>query len=248
MAMLSFPGTESISFMLGLSLQDLLSLGYFISAWMIYHWVVEANLSPRRSLNSIMNAHRMHWMEQMSERESRIVDANIMGSLQNGTAFFASTSLIAIGAAATLLRSTDDVLRVFGELPFSSAPTRGLWELKVAGLIVIFGYAFFKFAWAYRLFNFTAMLIGATPAARSDDAVARKNAALRAGRMNTVAAAHFTRGQRAFFFALAYIGWFAGSYVFLGSTTAVLIVMWGRQHASDARGALEPFDEIDTKG
>ena len=38
----------------------------------------------------------------------RIVDSQIMASLQNGTAFFASTSLIAIGGTLTLLRSTDD--------------------------------------------------------------------------------------------------------------------------------------------
>jgi hypothetical protein len=33
----------------------------------------------------------------MLDREARMVDMQIMASLQNGTAFFASTSLIAIG-------------------------------------------------------------------------------------------------------------------------------------------------------
>ena len=40
----------------------------------------------------------------MLDREARMVDMQIMASLQNGTAFFASTSLIAIGGGLALLR------------------------------------------------------------------------------------------------------------------------------------------------
>ena len=35
--------------------------------------------------------------------------------------------------------------------------------MKVDGLAVIFVYAFFKFAWAYRLFNYMAIIVGAVP-------------------------------------------------------------------------------------
>ena len=44
----------------------------------------------------------------MLDRDMRMFDMQIMASLQNGTAFFASTSLLAIGGALTLLRSPDD--------------------------------------------------------------------------------------------------------------------------------------------
>ncbi len=90
----------------------------------------------------------MRWMAEMSRRDNRIVDANIMTSLQNGTAFFASTSLLAIGASATLLRASDDAVKIAADLPFGIAATRVLFEVKVIGLLLIFGYAFFKFAWA----------------------------------------------------------------------------------------------------
>ncbi|HYF56917.1 MAG TPA: DUF599 family protein, partial [Salinarimonas sp.] len=36
----------------------------------------------------------------------------------------------------------------------------------------------------------------------------------------------------------AYLGWFVGPYVLLATTAAVLFVMWRRQFASDAVGAL----------
>ena len=101
-----------------------------------------------------MNEQRHRWMEQMARRENRILDGNINASLQNGTAFFASASLIALGAALTLLRSTDDALQILSEMPFGLPTSRLAWELKVLGLAVIFTYAFYKFAWSYRLSNY----------------------------------------------------------------------------------------------
>jgi uncharacterized membrane protein len=37
-----------------------------------------------------------------------------------------------------------------------------------------------------------------------------------------------TRGQRAFVLALGYVGWFAGPYMLIASTAAVVIVLWRR--------------------
>ncbi len=65
-----------------------------------------------------MNGYRDEWMEQLIGRDVRIVDAQVTAALQNGTAFFASTSLIAIGGALTLLRSTEQILPVLSLLPF----------------------------------------------------------------------------------------------------------------------------------
>ena len=56
--------------------------------------------------------------------------------------------------------------------------------------------------------------------------------------MNIAAGRHFTRGQRAFFFALAYFGWFAGPYAFMATTSAILVVMFARQYTSDAHDAV----------
>lgn len=221
-----------------LPLIDFLALAFFLFAWVGYHFYVD-RMSPRkRGLNAMMNTYRIAWMEQMSRREVRIVDTAITGSLQNGTAFFASTSLIAIGGAATLMRGTDDVLKVFSDLPFGLATTRWLWEVKVLGLAAIFGYAFFKFAWSYRLYNYAAVLIGATPPANSPHVEERQRALMRAARMNISAGRHFTRGQRAFFFSFAYLGWFVSPYVFVLTTAGILYITWARQFASDARDAL----------
>lgn len=221
---------------------DSVALLIFAATWFIYNRFVQKRSLNQPALNKLMVIQRKRWMEQMSTRDVRIVDANITATLQNGTAFFASTSLLVIGGAMAMLRSTDDILRIFAELPFGAGTSRGLWELKIIGLAIIFGYAFFKFAWAYRLFNYSAILIGATPEADSPDAAARHAAAMRAANMNSVAASHFVAGQRAFFFAFAYLGWFLGPYAFVAATALIIIVIYRRQFHSDALKALEPYD------
>ncbi|MDB5640970.1 MAG: hypothetical protein JWN07_287 [Hyphomicrobiales bacterium] len=222
----------------GLSTPDLFAFAFFVLAWAAYHLLLGHGPGAKGGLNQTMDRYRIRWMIEMSERDNRIMDASLMGSLQNGTAFFASTSLLAIGGSATLLRATDDVLKIFGDLPIGGVASRAAWEFKILGLMLIFGYAFFKFAWAYRLFNYTAILVGATPMRTSSDARERRRVAMRAAQMNISAGRHFTRGQRAFFFALAYFGWFAGPYVFMATTAAVLVVMSARQYISDAHEAV----------
>lgn len=221
-----------------LTLADLLAIGVYVVAWLAYHLLADRANRRHRGLNALMTAARADWMAQMRERDPRIVDTQIMGTLQNGAAFFASTSLIALGATIGLLRAGDDAVRVFADLPFAAPATRGLWETKVLGLAVILGYAFFKFGWAYRLFNYAAILIGATPPADHPDVAARERAAECAARMNIVAGRHFARGQRAVFFALAYLGWFVGPAALLATTLFVVAVMLHRQFSSDARDAV----------
>jgi uncharacterized membrane protein len=101
-----------------LSILDIVALVWFFGAWVLYSLTLSFTEQRRRGLNSEMHKYRDVWMLQMLGREMRMVDAQIVAALQNGTAFFASTSLIAIGGALTLLRSTKEILEVVGSLPF----------------------------------------------------------------------------------------------------------------------------------
>ena len=147
---------------------DLVALAWFIGAWAIYSATLSLTEKRRHGLNSEMNRYRDVWMFQMLAREMRMVDAQIVAALQNGTAFFASTSLIAIGGALTLLRSTDEISR-WSRRCRSASRRRGAMGSEDDGLAIIFVYAFFKFGWAYRLYNYVAILVGATPPAKDKD-------------------------------------------------------------------------------
>jgi uncharacterized membrane protein len=220
------------------SVVDVIALGAFIAAWGIYAYVVERTGHGRNGLNARMNAYREIWMRRMVVREQRMVDMQIMAALQNGTAFFATTSLFAIGGALTILRSSDEMIAIAAQLPFGIQPSRGLWEAKTIGLTIVFIYAFFKFAWSYRLYNYVAILLGATPLPADKDTPEAEAHVLRTARLFTTAGLQFNRGQRAFFFALGYLGWFAGPIVFMVTTAAVVVVMWRRQFASDSLAAV----------
>jgi uncharacterized membrane protein len=223
---------------------DFAALCFFVAAWAGYGMAVQRMRGRRTSLSQIMNRQREMWARQLIHRDNRVVDTTINASLQNGTAFFASTSLIALGGVLTLSRSGDDVLTLFGALPFGAVATRTTWEIKVAGLAVVFVYAFFKFSWAYRLFNYGSILIGTVPPKGSNASMAEmERAARRAAAMNIAAGSHFARGQRAFFFALAYLGWFVSPVLLFATTTAVVCVMWRRQFSSKIRAALLAQDD-----
>lgn len=185
-----------------------------------------------------MNHQRRRWIEQMAGRDLRMIDTQIMAGLQNGTAFFASTSLLAIGGAYTLLDATDRVMQVFSDLPWAVPFDRGAHEIKVLGLMTIYAYAFFKFGWAYRLFNYASILIGAVPG-RDRLADPETQAAIgRASAMTVLAGRQFNRGLRAFFMSIGYLGWFAGALPLVASTAFVLLVLVRRQFLSDSRAAV----------
>src|SRR6266576_6176341 len=215
---------------------DLVALAWFIGAWAIYSAILSLTEKRRQGLNSEMNRYRDIWMLQMLGRDMRMVDAQIVAALQNGTAFFASTSLIAIGGALTLLRSTEEIISVVS--PFGIVTSRGLWEVKTLGLAVILAYSFFKFAWSYRLYNYVAILLGAMPPAAEKDTPEADAHVRRTARLFSSAGRHFNRGQRAFFFALGYLGWFVGPIVLMVTTVAIVTVMWRRQFASDSLHAI----------
>ncbi|MBP1851167.1 DUF599 domain-containing protein [Rhizobium halophytocola] len=221
-----------------MNLPDYLALALFSVCWLAFAWVTgQKKVLPRVSLTQAMGEWRRHWIMNSLYRDLKMIDTQIMAGLQNGTAFFASTSIFAIGGCFALLGATQEVDAVFRDLPLLSHGGRSAFELKVCGLTAIFGYSFFKFGWSYRLFNYCTILFGSMPMAeRARQAPeAARAAAERVIRVNILAAANFNAGLRAIFLSIGYLGWFAGPYVFMLTTLFVFFVLLRRQFFSDAR-------------
>jgi len=224
--------------MLEFSILDLIAFIWFAGAWGAYALALDGTLYGKGALNRRMNHYRESWMQQMLRRDMRMLDGQVSASLQNGTAFFASTSLLAIGGALTLFHSSSEIISLVGALPFGVVPTRLQWEAKTLGLATIMVYAFFKFAWSYRLFNYVAIMLGAAPPASEKDKPEAQEYVHTTAKVLADAGRQFNRGQRAFFFALAYLGWFIGPLPFIVATAGVVVVMWRRQFDSAAYHAL----------
>ncbi len=217
---------------------DLAAAAWFLCAWFGFNILIDISPLRKRTLSNSMDDYRRGWMMTMCTRDVRIMDTAVMSGLQNGTAFFASTSLLAIGGAFALLDATERIVQVAGDLSIPVADSRALWEIKVLGLMSIFAYGFFKFGWAYRLFNYASIIMGAVPDNGKASADTIREMAKQAGELNVLAGRHFNRGQRAFFFSIGFLGWFAGPHVFAATTLAVLVVLLRRQFASKARLAV----------
>lgn len=219
---------------------DLAALAFFVIGWALFSQAAQGRIVSRPTLTSAMDKQREQWMRTMARRELRMVDTGILGGLQQGTAFFASSSLLAIGGCFALLGSSDRILVVLEDLPSAGAMDRHVFEAKVFGLIALFSYAFFKFAWSYRLFNYFSILLGAVPVYTEGQPVAEgtEEAIRRAGRMNLLAGRHFNTGLTAIFFSIGYLGWFVGPVVFFATTLFVLAVLVRRQFFSAARRCL----------
>lgn len=209
---------------------DWLALAMFWLAWIVHAGVVDFSPLRHRCLSRLMDEQRRSWIRIMAGREQRIMDASIMNGLQNGTAFFASTTMIAIGAAFTLLNASDQLVQVFSDVTSAQIQSvRPVWEAKVIVLMLVYAYAFFKFGWSYRLFNYAAILIGAVPPASERGTPAFEEGIARATEMTVSAGSNFNQGMRALFFSIGYFGWFAGPGVFLGTTLLTFIVLMHRQ-------------------
>jgi uncharacterized membrane protein len=225
---------------LNLSTADLAALAFFLVVWVLHTLASDGKLVSRVSLTTAMNAQREAWMRTMAEREIRIVDTAIMSGLQQGTAFFASSSLIALGGCFALLGASDRVLEVLSTLPLGGAPSRAAFQIKVFGLVLILAFSFFKFGWAYRLFNYCTILIGAVPIPHGEASrnPVTETAVWRAAQMNMLAGKHFNSGLRGVFFSIGYLGWFVDPAVFVLSTLLLLAVLVRRQFFSAARRAV----------
>ncbi|KZL05887.1 MULTISPECIES: DUF599 family protein [unclassified Pseudovibrio] len=226
--------------MLQIQFSNFIAILVFVSSWGLYSWLAYRSRWSKNTLSHAMDAYRYRWMRAMLKREVRIADTNIASGLQQGTAFFASASLLAIGGTVTLLSAMDEVTALARtlDLPFLDDPIQN--EAKTFGLMIILAYAFFKFGWAYRLFNYTTIVMGSIPDDCHEDNEEAVEASLRAARLATLAGRHFSNGQQALFFAVGYLGWYAGPFVFIGTTLMVTLVLLRRQFFSKARKAVLP--------
>ena len=228
--------------MVSMTQMDWFALGFFLIAWVLFEYVNDHSPLRNKALSSIMARRRRAWMLEMARRDLRMIDTQILQGLQNGAAYFGSASILAIGGCFALLGATDQVLEIYQDLPVDVDIPRQLFELRVFGLTTIVVYSFFKFGWAYRLFNYCSILVGAVPMCDQADEDTRKKAALEAAEMNIIASRHFNAGLRGIFFALAYLGWFIGPLTLCFSTVFVMAVLTRRNYFSAARAIVAKTD------
>lgn len=218
----------------GLTIADIAALLWFFLLAGGYSWATDRGPLSRGGLVRGINKQRADWMANMAARENRMVDIQVLANLSQGNAFFASTSVFVTGALAALFGHVEELHILATKFPFLRQTTVFMWQLKVLFLMGIFIFAFFKFAWAYRLSHYTGILIGATPIANSRNKKMCQNHAERAATLAGLVGRHSNGGLRAYYFGIATLGWFIHPTVFMLMTLWVVGVLYRREYRSRA--------------
>ena len=229
-------------------------IDFIALAWFLFCFIGYTKYSRRKAktvpcLSNMLDLYRQDSMRIMMRRENRIPDVTMVGNLERNGAFFASSCLLILAGILTSLGYTDKAMEVFRDFPFSSMPTREIWELRMGVLLALFVYAFFKFSWAMRLYNVIGLMIASAPLP-GDSKVSpaeREALAVNSGRIFNQGGDAFNLGLRTFYYALAIIAWFIHPLLFMVMSALVVYVLYRREFRSDAMKTLNLGKKFETK-
>ena len=210
---------------------DLAALGLLLFFWFTTGWVIEHPPARRLSVSILMQDYRREWMNQFVTRQPRIFDASVIESLRQGTAFFASASMIAIGGGVALIGNTSTIQGLAAELPLEAERT----ELVIKAMVVVgfLANALLKFVWSNRLFGYCSVMMAAVPNDPADPMAYPR--AAQAAEINITAAKSFNRGLHSIYYALAALSWFFGPYALMVVAVVTTGVLLRREFASASR-------------
>ena len=209
---------------------DLVMLALLVLAWLGSGWISEHPPRSRPSVSWAMEDYRRDWMRTFVTRQPRIFDATLIDSLRQGTAFFASACMIAIGGGVAVIGNAAAVQRLAEELPLASGPDVAV---KMLPVIAFLANALLKFVWAHRLFGYCSILMAAVPNDPGDPLSFHR--AGQAAEINITAAKSFNRGLWSIYYALAALGWLLGPWGLLAGTALATGILLRREFTSHSR-------------
>ena len=210
---------------------DIAALLFFIVSWVGYAQFTDHKSQSKKSLLGVTNRYRMEWIREMIRRDNRTMDTIMIGNLQRSITFFANTTIFSLHGLMTMLGYYDRSSAIINNIPFSKLSTPFLWEIKIFLLMVIFIFAFFKYTWSLRQYNYAGIFVNSIPPA--NECTDNYEGILAKGSYLAVNAAHhFNSGLRAYYFGLAALAWFIHPYCFIAATAWIVFVTHRREYHS----------------
>lgn len=217
------------------SLWDFIALSCFVLGWLWIGWRIENPSEKRPSTSSLMANFRREWMREMVTRSPRIFDSQVIASLRQATAFFASATMLALGGGLALVGNTDQLAGVAQDLALEKTPDF-VWDIKILLVLAMLTNAFLAFVWSHRLFGYCSVLMAAVPNDPEDPRAIPR--AKQAAEINITAARGFNRGLRSTYFSLAGLAWLAGPQALMVATVITIAVLYRREFVSRSRRIL----------
>jgi len=169
-----------------------------------------------------------------------------MRTLARSLMFFASTTMLVLGALIALTGYVQQALDVVSGLPFTMKASARLLEVKIMVLVLIFTYAFFKFSWGMRQLGQASTLVGAAPPKPADNPEQYAPWINRIAKIASYAGSNFNNGLRAYYFGLAALAWFLHPWLMIVTTAWVIYVLYNREFKSKTLKAMVDEDHSQT--
>lgn len=202
-----------------------------ILCWLATGFLAEHPPRWRPSVSHLMKDYRRKGMVEFLTREPRIFDISLIDSLRQGTAFFVSGSMIAIGGGIAMIGNATTLQGLAQDL------TLGLDASQIrVKLIVVVGLmanSLLKFMWSHRLFGYCAIMMAAVPNDHTHAHALPR--ALQTAEINITAAKSFNRGLNGVYYALAALAWLIGPKALIWAVIFTTGVMLRREFASHSR-------------
>lgn len=218
---------------------DAVALVLIYLAWLGLTYRIEHPTMGQPSVTILMVEYRRIWLKEFVTREPRIFDAQILANLRQGTAFFASGCMIAIGGVLALVGNIEPLQIVAEDFIAAGLPAVVL-QFKLLIVVLFLTHGFLKFVWANRLFGYCAVVMAAVPNDKTDPVCYPR--AAQAAEINIRAAWNFNRGLRSIYFSLGSLAWLLGPIALIIATCLVSFIIWQREFSSVARSILEKSD------
>ena len=214
------------------------ALAYLALLWVGYdryarHRACREDDKP--SLSRSLRQHREAWAKRLLEREMRMTDAGLLASQERVVGFFASTTLILLAAVLTALTTSGQLAELTSHIPFTQGQSAAQIEAKLALLLLILIYAFFKVTWSLRQYGFAAVVMGSAPQPTEELTQEQVHAFVKNLAKLMDSAGHDNNScLRAYYFALSVVCWLAGTVPFIVAATVIIFVLYNREFGSSA--------------
>lgn len=217
------------------SIWDYGALAVLAVTWVWIGWYIERASQTKPSVSVLMDDFRRDWMRQMVTRQPRMFDAQLVSNLRQGTAFFASASMIAIGGGLALIGNTERLAGLANDLTLGNTPAI-VWEVKILIILLFLSNAFLKFVWSHRLFGYCSILMASVP--NEPEAPLAYPRAEQAADLSITAGRSYNRAMRSVYFALTSVAWLLGPVPLVAATAMTTAVLFRREFASHSRSVL----------
>jgi uncharacterized membrane protein len=213
---------------------DIAGLVIFVFCWLGYEPFLRKISKSRGLITKDLSVVRRAWMKEMTVREVKLYDSNLMAHAVNSATNFSSANLLLIAAVAGVLFG--------GNLPIKTLTTLGLvvsstqlFQIKLALVLVCLSRGLLDFIWAIRQMNYCAAAMGSLPENMDADLAAKFTNAIT--NILEPAMTSFSQGVRAYYFSLAATAWLWGPiYLGVASIGAIVLLGWRQSQSQSALG------------